>query len=112
MCLGAGEEAPHGELRAQDKDGLSMLTEIFSSASVEDADFSRAWRDVFGEDESTDGGTSPLKDAHPEEETEKEEEKASFFLPSKLLDQNILNLQSAASGRSDHKVYARWHQLR
>ncbi|XP_058232000.1 islet cell autoantigen 1 isoform X1 [Hemibagrus wyckioides] len=95
---GAGEEAPHGELRAQDKDGLSMLTEIFSSASVEDADFSREWRDVFGEDEGADGGTSPLTDAHPEEEMEKEEEKASFFLPSKLLDQNILNLQSAASG--------------
>lgn len=94
MCLGAGEEVACG-VRAQEKDGLSALAEIFSSSSVEDTDFSREWRDVFGEDESEDGGTSALTEAHPEED-----EKASFFLPSQLLDQNIHNLQSSASGTS------------
>ncbi|GAA6091605.1 islet cell autoantigen 1 [Tachysurus ichikawai] len=89
---GAGEEVACG-VRAQEKDGLSALAEIFSSSSVEDTDFSREWRDVFGEDESEDGGTSALTEAHPEED-----EKASFFLPSQLLDQNIHNLQSSASG--------------
>lgn len=82
---------------AQEKDALSVLTEILSSSSVEDADFSREWRDVFGEDESVDGGTSAVTDAQPGKEQEEEEEE-SFFLPSQLLDQNLHNLQSAVSG--------------
>ncbi|MCJ8745454.1 hypothetical protein PDJAM_G00130380 [Pangasius djambal] len=94
---GGGEEPPCG-VGAQEKDGLSVLTEILSSSSVEDGDFSREWRDVFGEDESVDGGTSAVTDAQPEEEEEEEEAAASFFLPSQLLDQNIHNLQSAVSG--------------
>ncbi|XP_053467590.1 islet cell autoantigen 1 [Ictalurus furcatus] len=91
---GAGEEPPCG-VGAQEKDALSALTEILSSSSVEDADFSREWRDVFGEDESVDGGTSAVTDAQPGKEDEEEE---SFFLPSQLLDQNLHNLQSAVSG--------------
>ncbi|XP_060756372.1 islet cell autoantigen 1 isoform X2 [Neoarius graeffei] len=93
VCLGAAEEPPCG-IGVQEKDGLSALAEILSSSSVDDADFSREWRDVFGEDESVDGGTAEITDAQPEDE----EEKASFFLPSHLLDQNIHNLQSAVSG--------------
>lgn len=85
---------------AEETDGLSALAEILGSSTVEDADFSREWRDVFGEDESVDGGTFLFTDAQEKAE-EKEEEKASFFLPSQLLDQNIHNLQSAVSGRSD-----------
>ncbi|KAF5899095.1 islet cell autoantigen 1-like isoform X2, partial [Clarias magur] len=92
---GAGEE-PACSVRAQESDGLSMLTELLSSSSVEDADFSREWRDVFGEDESLEGGTSALTGAQPEKD--EDEEAASFFLPSQLLDQNVHNLQSAASG--------------
>lgn len=92
--LGAG-------VGAQEKDALSVLTEILSSSSVEDADFSREWRDVFGEDESVDGGTSAVTDAQPGKEQEEEEEE-SFFLPSQLLDQNLHNLQSAVSGTSEH----------
>lgn len=96
VCLGAGEE-PACDVRAQERDGLSALTEIFSSSSMEDAGFSREWRDVFGEDESADGWTSALTDAQPKEE----EEEASFFFPSQLLDQNIHSLQSAVSGASE-----------
>lgn len=95
VCLGAGEEAVCGA-GAQEQDGLSALAEILSSSSVEDGDFSREWRDVFGEDESVDGGMSTLTCAQPEEE----EEEASFFLPSQLLDQNLHTLQSAMSGTS------------
>lgn len=100
VCLGAAEEPPCG-IRAQEKDGLSALTEILSSSSVVDADFSREWRDVFGEDESVDGGTSEVTDAQPEDK-EEEEEEASFFLPSQLLDQNIHNLQAAVLGTSEY----------
>lgn len=96
VCLGPGEE-PVCSVSAQEKDGLSMLSEIFSS--VEDVDFSREWRDVFGEDGSADGGTSEVNDAQPVEE----EEEASFFFPSQLLDQNIHSLQSAMSGTSERR---------
>ncbi|KAM9436807.1 islet cell autoantigen 1 [Clarias gariepinus] len=92
---GADEE-PAYIARAQENDGLSMLTELLSSSSMEDADFSREWREVFGEDESLDGGTSAVTGAQPE--NEEEAGAASFFLPSQLLDQNVHNLQSAASG--------------
>ncbi|TSK20125.1 Islet cell autoantigen 1 [Bagarius yarrelli] len=91
---GAVEE-PLCSAGAQEKDGLSLLTDILSSSSVEDTDFSREWRDVFGEDESADGGTTALTYAHPEKDAEeKVEETASFFLPSQLLDQNFHNLQN------------------
>lgn len=99
MCSGADEE-PAYIARAQENDGLSMLTELLSSSSVEDADFSREWREVFGEDESLDGGTSAVTGAQPE--NEEEAGAASFFLPSQLLDQNVHNLQSAASGTQEH----------
>lgn len=97
VCSGAGEEEACG-VGAQEQDGLSALAEILGSSSVEDGDFSREWRDVFGEDESVDGGMSALT-AVPLEE---EEEQASFFLPSQLLDQNLHNLQSAESGTAQH----------
>uniref|UniRef100_A0A4W4EG87 AH domain-containing protein n=1 Tax=Electrophorus electricus TaxID=8005 RepID=A0A4W4EG87_ELEEL len=71
----------------QDKDSLTLLSEILGSSSLEE--FSCEWREVFGEDE---GGSAVLAD------TQAEEEKASFFLPSQLLDQTMNNLQSAVSG--------------
>ncbi|KAK1806340.1 hypothetical protein P4O66_004865, partial [Electrophorus voltai] len=70
----------------QDKDSLTLLSEILGSSSLEE--FSCEWREVFGEDE---GGSAVLAD------TQAEEEKASFFLPSQLLDQTMNNLQSAVS---------------
>ncbi|XP_066501043.1 islet cell autoantigen 1 [Hoplias malabaricus] len=78
---------------AQEKDDLSLLSEILGSSAMEEGDFSREWREVFGEDECVDSsGVSGLTDV------QQEEDKSSFFLPSRLLDQNILNLQSAVSG--------------
>ncbi|KAI2654910.1 Islet cell autoantigen 1 [Labeo rohita] len=51
--------------------------------------FSQEWREVFGEDDSA--GTSRAETQLPEEEP-------AFFLPSKLLDQNMNDLQSTVSG--------------
>ncbi|RXN10472.1 islet cell autoantigen 1-like protein [Labeo rohita] len=73
----------------QEKDGLSLLNEILGSSSLEDGGFSQEWREVFGEDDSA--GTSRAETQLPEEEP-------AFFLPSKLLDQNMNDLQSTVSG--------------
>ncbi|XP_048118103.1 islet cell autoantigen 1 isoform X2 [Alosa alosa] len=73
-----------------EKDGIALLNEILNSTSLEESDFSREWRDVFGEGELTDSpsetGQCPSEDP------------ASFFLPSHLLDQNMNSLQSPATG--------------
>ncbi|XP_036414579.1 islet cell autoantigen 1 [Colossoma macropomum] len=79
----------------QEKDSLSLLSEILGSSSLEEGDFSREWREVFGEDECLDSGSSSAAGLS---DVQLEEEKGSFFLPSRLLDQNIHNLQSAVSG--------------
>ncbi|XP_072548512.1 islet cell autoantigen 1 [Salminus brasiliensis] len=89
------EEALSGS--GQEKDNLSLLSEILGSSSLEEeGDFSREWREVFGEDECVESGstsgTAGLADV------QLEEEKGSFFLPSRLLDENFHNLQSAVSG--------------
>lgn len=73
----------------QEKDGLSLLNEILGSSSLEDRGFSREWREVFGEDDPTGGSRA---------ETQLPEEEPAFFLPSKLLDQNMKDLQSTVSG--------------
>ncbi|KAL1258691.1 hypothetical protein QQF64_009268 [Cirrhinus molitorella] len=70
-CLSSGQE----------KDGLSLLNEILGSSSLEDGGFSQEWHEVFGEDDSVGA-----------------EEESAFFLPSKLLDQNMNDLQSTVSG--------------
>uniref|UniRef100_A0A8C1QNZ4 Islet cell autoantigen 1 n=1 Tax=Cyprinus carpio TaxID=7962 RepID=A0A8C1QNZ4_CYPCA len=73
----------------QEKDGLSLLNEILGSSSLEDRGFSQEWREVFGEDDPTGGSRA---------ETQLPEEEPAFFLPSKLLDQNMKDLQSTVSG--------------
>lgn len=71
-------------------DGLSLLDEILGSSSLEDGGFSQEWREVFGEDEDLSCSNGA--------ETQITDEEADFFLPSKLLDQNMNNLQSTVSG--------------
>ncbi len=83
---------------AQEKDGLSLLNEILGSSSLEDRGFSQEWRDVFGEDDPDDGSRA---------ETQLSEEEPAFFLPSKLLDQNMNDPQSSASGLQN--VWNRWY---
>lgn len=73
----------------QEKDGLSLLDEILGSSSLEDRGFSQEWREVFGEDEPA--GRSRA-------ETQPSEEEYAFFMPSKLLDQNMNDRQSTVSG--------------
>ncbi|XP_007242233.3 islet cell autoantigen 1 [Astyanax mexicanus] len=94
LSQAGAEEALLGSV--QDRDGLSLLSEILGSSSLEEGEFSWEWREVFGEDEcvdsSTKNSTAGLTDA------QLEEEKDSFFLPSRLLDENLHNLQSAVSG--------------
>ncbi|XP_031432000.1 islet cell autoantigen 1 isoform X2 [Clupea harengus] len=70
-------------------DSMALLNEILNSASLEESDFSREWREVFGEGEVTD---SPSKEGQSQSE-----DPPSFFLPSYLLDQNMNGLQSSAS---------------
>ncbi|KAL2084496.1 hypothetical protein ACEWY4_020014 [Coilia grayii] len=72
-----------------EKDGLALLNEILNSTSLEECDFSREWREVFGEGELTDS-PSEVGPSQPEENP-------SFFLPSHLLDQNMNSLQSSTS---------------
>uniref|UniRef100_A0A8C2IFK9 Islet cell autoantigen 1 n=1 Tax=Cyprinus carpio TaxID=7962 RepID=A0A8C2IFK9_CYPCA len=81
----------------QEKDGLSLLNEILGSSSLEDRGFSREWREVFGEDDPTGGSRA---------ETQLPEEEPAFFLPSKLLDQNMKDLQSTVSGLQKHLTVA------
>lgn len=71
-------------------DGLSLLDEILGSSSLEDGGFSQEWREVFGEDEDLSCSNGA--------ETQTTDEEADFFLPSKLLDQNMNNLPSTVSG--------------
>ncbi|XP_043110730.1 LOW QUALITY PROTEIN: islet cell autoantigen 1-like [Puntigrus tetrazona] len=73
----------------QEKDGLSLLNEILGSSSLEDGGFSQEWHEVFGEDDLAGGSRA---------ETQPSEEEPAFFLPSKLLDQNMNDLQSTVSG--------------
>uniref|UniRef100_A0A8C2IFQ4 Islet cell autoantigen 1 n=1 Tax=Cyprinus carpio TaxID=7962 RepID=A0A8C2IFQ4_CYPCA len=82
----------------QEKDGLSLLNEILGSSSLEDRGFSREWREVFGEDDPTGGSRA---------ETQLPEEEPAFFLPSKLLDQNMKDLQSTVSGLQKHLTVGR-----
>lgn len=74
--------------RSQEKDGLSLLNEILGSSSLDDGGFSQEWQEVFGEDEQVGSNRTEIQ---PEEES-------AFFLPSKLLDQNMNDLQSTVSG--------------
>lgn len=77
-CFSAGQE----------KDVLSLLNEILGSSSLEEGGFSQEWQDVFGENELSSNNRAEVQ---PEEES-------AFFLPSKLLDQNMNDLQSTISG--------------
>ncbi|XP_062394592.1 islet cell autoantigen 1 isoform X2 [Sardina pilchardus] len=74
-----------------EKDGIALLNEILNSTSLEESDFSREWREVFGEGELSD---SPSKTGQCQSE-----DPPSFFLPSFLLDQdqNMNSLQSSAT---------------
>ncbi|XP_052000417.1 islet cell autoantigen 1 [Xyrauchen texanus] len=77
-CLSSGQ-----------KDGLSLLNEILGSSSLDEGGFTQEWQDVFGEDETT-GSIGA--------EVQTDEEESAFFLPSKLFDQNMNDLQSSVSG--------------
>ncbi|KAA0702681.1 Islet cell autoantigen 1 69 kDa islet cell autoantigen [Triplophysa tibetana] len=73
---------------SQEKDMLSLLNEILGSSSLEEGSFSQEWQEVFGENEPASNNRA---DVQPEEES-------AFFLPSKLLDQDMNDLQSTVSG--------------
>uniref|UniRef100_A0A4W4EI72 AH domain-containing protein n=1 Tax=Electrophorus electricus TaxID=8005 RepID=A0A4W4EI72_ELEEL len=92
--VGSGPEEVLSSNSRQDKDSLTLLSEILGSSSLEE--FSCEWREVFGEDE---GGSAVLAD------TQAEEEKASFFLPSQLLDQTMNNLQSLSKTARDRSAW-------
>ncbi|XP_048883065.1 islet cell autoantigen 1 [Brienomyrus brachyistius] len=77
------------EAEGGQRDEMALLNEILNSSTLDEGDFSKEWREVFGEEEPT--GTSSMTGmagAPPEEES-------SCFLPSQLLDQNMNNLQSS-----------------
>uniref|UniRef100_A0A671TWS3 Islet cell autoantigen 1 n=1 Tax=Sparus aurata TaxID=8175 RepID=A0A671TWS3_SPAAU len=80
----------HPDAEGEDRDSMALLNEILGSMSVEEGDFSREWREVFGD---TEEGTS----AAPGGPAEAEQKENSFFLPSQLLDQSLNNVQSSLS---------------
>lgn len=87
-CLGptAGTPEPEGG----DKDDLLLLNEIFSTSSLDEAEFSKEWAAVFGDDR--------LKEPAPvgaQGEPDPKPQIASGFLPSQLLDQNMKDLQAS-----------------
>ncbi|XP_051575297.1 islet cell autoantigen 1-like isoform X2 [Myxocyprinus asiaticus] len=86
---------------SQEKDGLSLLNEILGSSSLDERGFSQEWRDVFGEDEPT---------GRIRAEVQTEEDESAFFLPSKLLDQNMNDLQSSVSDNTSKDLSA-WFNL-
>lgn len=67
---------------------LSLLNDILGSSSLEEGSFSQEWQEVFGENETASNNRAEVQ---PEEES-------AFFLPSKLLDQDMNDLQSTVSG--------------
>ncbi|XP_063055575.1 islet cell autoantigen 1 [Engraulis encrasicolus] len=82
-----------------EKDGLALLNEILNSSSLEEGDFSRQWREVFGEGELVEESPSKEEAALSSSGQPGEVgETPSFFLPSYLLDQNMNSLQSSSTG--------------
>lgn len=80
------------EQEGGERDSMALLNEILGSVSLEEGEFSREWREVFGEvEEGTVAGREGAVEPQPEENS-------SFFLPSQLLDQSLNNLQSSLSG--------------
>ncbi|XP_053323380.1 islet cell autoantigen 1 [Spea bombifrons] len=76
-----------------DKDDMQLLNEILSASSLESGDLGKEWTAVFGE---------PLFGAQPmspeAEEKDHGADSSSGFLPSQLLDQDLLALQSSLQG--------------
>ncbi|KPP72393.1 islet cell autoantigen 1-like [Scleropages formosus] len=73
-----------------ERDETALLNEILSSSSLDESDFSKEWREVFGEEESPCNTSKMGQVGAPQEE-----ESTSCFLPSQLLDQNMNSLQSS-----------------
>uniref|UniRef100_H3B2J6 Islet cell autoantigen 1 n=1 Tax=Latimeria chalumnae TaxID=7897 RepID=H3B2J6_LATCH len=93
------EKAPAGtdlltdsvEPDANNKDEMTLINEILNTSSLEEDDFSREWKAVFGDDMLSSGATNPAA-GEPDHVTS-----SSGFLPSQLLDQNMNDLQSSFS---------------
>lgn len=86
---GAGTPDPEGA----DKDDLQLLTEIFSTSSLEEGEFGREWAAVFG-----DGRPREPAAAMVLGEPDLKPQAGSGFLPSQLLDQNMKDLQASLQG--------------
>ncbi|XP_028436509.1 islet cell autoantigen 1 isoform X1 [Perca flavescens] len=71
------------------EESMALLNEILGSMSVEEGDFSREWKDVFGD---TEEGTTTASGRLAETQ-----QKENSFLPSQLLDQSTNNLHSSLS---------------
>nr|XP_014345976.1 PREDICTED: islet cell autoantigen 1 isoform X2 [Latimeria chalumnae] len=76
---------------ANNKDEMTLINEILNTSSLEEDDFSREWKAVFGDDMLSSGATNPAA-GEPDHVTS-----SSGFLPSQLLDQNMNDLQSSFS---------------
>ncbi|XP_066571620.1 islet cell autoantigen 1 isoform X2 [Amia ocellicauda] len=72
-----------------ERDDMALLSEILSGSCLQEGDFGREWQAAFGEEECV-GVAGPTGAGDPAQE-----DSASGFLPSQLLDQNMNNLQSS-----------------
>ncbi|KAL4646853.1 islet cell autoantigen 1 [Arapaima gigas] len=72
-----------------ERDETALLNEILSSSCLDEGDFSKEWREVFGDEEYLCGASKIGQTEAPQGGS------ASCFLPSQLLDQNMNSLQSS-----------------
>nr|XP_045016618.1 islet cell autoantigen 1 isoform X2 [Jaculus jaculus] len=96
---GLGPMTGTPEPECGDKDDLLLLSEIFSTSSLDEGEFSREWAAVFGDDR--------LKEPAPTGilgEADSKPQIGSGFLPSQLLDQNMKDLQASLQGWSESNV--------
>lgn len=78
------------EVDSLEKDEMQLLNEILSTSSLDGGDLSKEWTAVFGESLYPSQPLSPAS-----QELEPTAESPSGFLPSQLLDQNLIGLQSS-----------------
>ncbi|XP_058534299.1 islet cell autoantigen 1 isoform X3 [Ochotona princeps] len=92
---GTGIPDPEGA----DKDDLQLLTEIFSTSSLEEGEFGREWAAVFGDGRPREPAAAVVLG-----EPDLKPQAGSGFLPSQLLDQNMKDLQASLQGWSESTI--------
>ncbi|XP_020855658.1 islet cell autoantigen 1 [Phascolarctos cinereus] len=86
-------ETGASESEVTDKDDMQLLNEILNASSLDEGDFSKEWKAVFG-NKQTPEPTATCVPGEPEPGPPP----SPSFLPSQLLDKNMHDLQSSLQG--------------